>query len=61
MSGLGVRLGPEWVIGFARNGCSIRPEYALLVKKRLDDTTVGGGMDQWFDEIRHGMDRVPRK
>ena len=28
LSGLGVRLGPEWVIGFARNGCSIRPEYA---------------------------------
>ena len=28
MSGLGVRLGPEWVVGFARNGCSIRPEYA---------------------------------
>lgn len=33
LSGLGVRLGPEWVIGFARNGRSIRPEYAL----RLDE------------------------
>ena len=39
LPGLGVRLRPESVIGFARNGRSIRPEYAVrahLVQKRYE-------------------------
>ena len=56
MPGLGVRLRPELVIAFARNGRSIRPEYALGQGRlhRLRDGRIAVALQRpWADGTTH--------